>query len=117
MATTNIVTVEDLEAFKHSLVETLVNVLSERATTPARRWLKSHEVRRLLTLSPNTLQALRENGLLPFTKIGGVIYYDYDDIRKMLEENKTRLPPGVATSLPPLSEVFKEERPKARKRS
>lgn len=53
-----------------------------------RKWLKSHEVRKLLTISPGTLQNLRVNGSLSYTKIGGVIYYDYDDIRKMLEANK-----------------------------
>jgi isocitrate dehydrogenase kinase/phosphatase len=39
-------------------------------------------------VSPGTLQNLRVNGTLPFTKIGGVIFYDYDDIQRMLEENK-----------------------------
>ncbi|WP_421878262.1 helix-turn-helix domain-containing protein [Marinoscillum sp.] len=39
-------------------------------------------------MSPGTLQNLRINGTLPFTKIGGVIYYDYQDIHKMLTENR-----------------------------
>ena len=84
----NIVTLEDLQKFRQELIEDLTNILEKRQTTPSRRWLKSHEVRRLLTISPNTLQALREKGHLPYTKIGGVIYYDYDDIKKMLEQNK-----------------------------
>ena len=84
----NIVTVEDLESFKEELLTEIQKLLSQRQTTPARKWLKSHEVRRLLTLSPGTLQNLRVNGTLPFTKIGGVIFYDYDDIQKMIEENK-----------------------------
>jgi len=83
-----IVTPEDLEIFKRELLEDIKKLISQRNTTPDRKWLKSHEVRRLLTLSPGTLQNLRVNGTLPFTKIGGVIYYDYDDIKKMLENNK-----------------------------
>jgi len=85
----NIITIDDLQTFKQDFLEELIAVLEQRQTTPARKWLKSHEVRRLLTISPNTLQSLRERGALPYTKIGGVIYYDYDDIKKMLDQHKT----------------------------
>jgi len=85
----NIITFDDLQKFKADFLEELVEVLEQRQTTPARKWLKSDQVRRLLTISPNTLHALRERGSLPYTKIGGVIYYDYDDIKKMLDQNKT----------------------------
>lgn len=84
----NIVTLEDLQNFKQELITEIQKLLSQRQTTPARKWLKSNEVRRLLLLSPGTLQNLRVNGTLPFTKIGGVIFYDYDDIQKMIEANK-----------------------------
>jgi len=88
--TANIVTVEDLQNFKKELIEEIKKLLSERsATTTVRKWLKSHEVRRLLTISPGTLQHLRINGTLPFTKIGGVIFYDHDDVQKMLEAHKS----------------------------
>jgi hypothetical protein len=90
--TANIVTVEDLQNFKKELIEEIKKILSERsATTPVRKWLKSHEVRRLLTISPGTLQHLRVNGTLPFTKLGGVIFYDHDDVQKMLEGHKSPL--------------------------
>lgn len=84
----NIITLEDLQNFKQELVSEIQKLLSQRQTTPARKWLKSNEVRRLLLLSPGTLQHLRVTGTLPFTKIGGVIFYDYDDIQKMIEEHK-----------------------------
>lgn len=84
-----IITPEDLQAFKNELLEELQKLITQRHTTPARKWLKSHEVRRLLLVSPGTLQNLRVNGTLPFTKIGGVIFYDYDDIQKMVESRKT----------------------------
>ena len=83
-----IITPEDLQNFKQELLTEIQKLLAQRQTTPARKWLKSNEVRRLLLLSPGTLQNLRVNGTLPFTKIGGVIFYDYDDIQKMIEEHK-----------------------------
>ena len=85
----NIITLEDLQNFKQELLTELQKILSQRQTVPTRKWLKSHEAKRLLTLSSGTLQTLRVNGTLPFTKIGGIIFYDYDDIQKMIEENKT----------------------------
>lgn len=85
---TSIITPEDLESFKQDLLEEIRKLLSQRHAAPAQRWLKSHQVRRLLTISPGTLQHLRVNGTLPYTKIGGVLYYDAADIEKMLQEGK-----------------------------
>lgn len=85
----NIVTLEDLQNFKQELLAEISNLLSQIQTvSTTRKWLKSNEVRRLLLLSPGTLQNLRVSGKLPFTKIGGIILYDYDDIKKMIEEHK-----------------------------
>lgn len=95
-----IITLEDLQNFKQELLTEIQKLLSQRQTTPARKWLKSNEVRRLLLVSPGTLQNLRVNGTLPFTKIGGVIFYDYDDIQKMIEEHKRNPHLVVKTSNP-----------------
>lgn len=84
----SIITTEDLQKFKVELLEDIKNVLSENQGTVGKRYLKSLEVRKSLSISPGTLQNMRVNGTLPFTKIGGVIYYDYQDIQKMLTENR-----------------------------
>lgn len=85
---TNIITLEDLEIFKQELLEEIKKLLSQRQSSQSQRWLKSHQVRRLLTISPGTLQQMRLNGMLPFTKVGGVIFYDAEDIEKMLIARK-----------------------------
>lgn len=85
----NIITTDDLQQFKLELLEDLTEFIVKHQQTPRRQWLKSHEVRRILTISPNTLHSLRERGKLPFSKLGGVIYYKYDDVIKMLEKHKT----------------------------
>jgi|SRR5579859_4982995 len=87
---TNIVTTDDLNAFKKDLLEDLKRLFNEKQGHHVRKWLKSHEVRRILTISPGTLQNLRVNGTLPYTKIGGVIYYYYDDIQNMLQRHNTK---------------------------
>jgi hypothetical protein len=83
-----ILTIEDLQQFKREFFEELKKYLSDRHGIPSTKWLKSHQVRRLLTISPGTLQQLRINGSLPFTKIGGVLYYDAQDIENMLQQRK-----------------------------
>ncbi|AEA44954.1 helix-turn-helix domain-containing protein [Fluviicola taffensis] len=89
-----IVTVEDLEQFKSDLIfefktiiENQLNIGPQKNEEPKKNWLKSHQVQRLLSISPGTLQTLRLNGTLPFTKIGGVLFYDEADINRLFEDN------------------------------
>lgn len=93
-----LVTIADLESFKEELLLSLAALLKERAEKPPKRWLKSHEVRKLLGISDGTLQAMRVNGTLPFTKIGNLIYYDQDELNTMLAGAKARQAGG---GLPP----------------
>lgn len=82
-----ILTKEDLVKFKTEILEEFRKVVGPQSVEN-KKWLKSYEVMKLLKLSPGTLQNLRINGTLPYTKVGGVIYYEYNEIMKMLERNK-----------------------------
>lgn len=84
----NIITTEDLMEFKIELLSNIKEIVSTQSSMKIKKWMKSPEVRELLSISPGTLQTLRINGTLPFSKIGGVIYYDYNEIVKVFEENK-----------------------------
>lgn len=86
----NILTTEDLMEFKMELLEEIKKLLnsSSGSGSASKKWLKSTEVMKLLQISPGTLQNFRINGNLPFTKIGGSIYYDVDEINKILMENR-----------------------------
>ena len=86
-----IITPEDLLEFKQELFQELQKLFAaQSSSTLQKKWLKSPEVRELLGISPGTLQNLRVNGTLPFTKVGGMVYYQSDDILKMLEENRSQ---------------------------
>lgn len=82
------VTPDDLREFRLNLLEDIKQLLAERYQKPLRRWIKSHEAVRMLTMAPITLQRLRNDGTLPFTRIGRTIYYDFDDIEALLIRNK-----------------------------
>lgn len=67
-----LITIADLKEFKKQLIEELLFALKPPANQSQKKWLKSHEVRRLLKISPGTLQTLKSNGVIPYTKVGGV---------------------------------------------
>jgi hypothetical protein len=82
-----IITTEDLQEFKIELLDEIRAIVSEQKTAISKKWLKSVEVRKLLNISSGTLQTLRINGTLPYTKIGGTNYYCFTDIEKLLSQN------------------------------
>lgn len=87
-----LITREDLNEFRSLLLNDLKEIIQSK-TQQHKQWLKSTEVRKLLNISPGTLQTLRINKTLSYTKIGGIIYYDNADIEKLLNNNKvTALP-------------------------
>ena len=83
-----IIASEDLMEFKIELLEDIKELLENQKGQPQKKWIKSNEVRELLDISPGTLQNLRINGTLPYTKIGGVLFYEYHEIMEVLEKNK-----------------------------
>ena len=83
-----IITTEDLQEFKYELLEDIKAIINHQSGFAPKKWLKSLEVRDLLGISPGTLQNFRINGTLPYSKVGGVIYYDYEEIQKILEGNR-----------------------------
>ena len=80
-----LLTVDDLADFKRQLLFEIKTMIKELAGQPTKKWLKTHEVRKLLNISGGTMQTLRTNGTLPYKKIGHIIYYDIEDIQRMLE--------------------------------
>jgi len=57
--------------------------------TPFDNWIDGQIVMQTLHISPRTLQTLRSNGILPFSRIGNKIYYRKSDIIKILSDNYT----------------------------
>jgi len=81
-----LITREDLKQFKNEMLTEMKHLLKP-GQGQSKQWLKSYEVRKLLNISPGTLQNLRINGTLRYTKIGGLLYYKLEDIEKLLEGN------------------------------
>jgi hypothetical protein len=89
-----IITKEDLNLFRMQLLDDLKQIIQPKSPQQ-REWIKSPEVRKLLQISPNTLQGLRIKGALRCARIGGMLFYKYDDIQKLLNNNS----PSTKTNL------------------
>ena len=84
-----ILTAEDLMIFKSELLgeikELLSGKLGERDLKP---FLKSKEVRKLLSISPGTLHTLRKAGKIKSKKIGNLHYYKQEEIEKLMGDER-----------------------------
>lgn len=78
-----IITKDDLKQFKTELLNDIKAIVKPQEKV--KEWLKSAEVRKMLNISPGTLQNLRINRTLRYTKIGGMMYYKLEDITRLLE--------------------------------
>ena len=84
------VTKEDLRQFGMLLIGTIRKMLqagseSEKdAVQP--EWLKSRVVRKLLDISPGSLQNLRITGKIRFKKVLGSYYYNRADLMQLFNE-------------------------------
>ncbi|WP_282055713.1 helix-turn-helix domain-containing protein [Maribacter luteus] len=85
---TSIITTDDLRDFKLELLEDIKKLLTKQSQGKLKKYLKSAEIRELLQISPGTLQNLRINGTLPYTKMGGIIFYDADEIQNVMLANR-----------------------------
>ena len=86
---TQIITTDDLREFKIELLDDIKKLLKIRADMANKRYLKSQELMKILKVSSGTLQTMRINGTLPYTKIGGIYFYDPDEISNVMKENST----------------------------
>ncbi|MEQ6168638.1 helix-turn-helix domain-containing protein [Ekhidna sp. MALMAid0563] len=50
-------------------------------------WIDGQDVMQSLHISKRTLQTLRDNGTLPYSRVNGKFFYKLSDIEQMLEAN------------------------------
>lgn len=83
------ITVEYLENFRKELISEIKQLLDERLGNqePTTEWLSKKEAMNLMKIkSSTTLETLRKNGTLPYTKLGGKFLYNRESIQKLLKK-------------------------------
>jgi hypothetical protein len=83
MAQIEVITKEDLQQFKDELINE-IRLITKPDQPQSKEWLRSSDVRKMLNISPGTLQNLRINGTLRFTWVGSIMFYKYEDIHRLL---------------------------------
>lgn len=81
-----VVTKEDLQVLRVQLIGDIRELLGGLKSEPLKPWLKNADVRKLLSVSSNTIQRLRIAGKLRSTKIGGIHFYRMEDIELLMKE-------------------------------
>jgi len=61
--------------------------MDNKPTINIEELLDGQDIMQLLHISPRTLQTLRSNGTIPYTRIGRKIYYLREDIQRILRNN------------------------------
>lgn len=67
----------------------LKKIVQTRAELFKQNWVDGQEVMIALNISKRTLQTLRDNGTLPYSRINGKFYYKVSDLEALLESNYT----------------------------
>jgi hypothetical protein len=86
-----IVTKHDLRQFGLLLLDNIriifqeINQVQRESSQP--EWLKSKAVRKMLDISPGSVQNLRMRGKVRFKKVLGVYYYNREDLQKLFDDD------------------------------
>lgn len=84
-----LITLADLENLKREIVGEIRSLLNSKTEMNRdQKWVKSKDVQKLLQISAGTLQNLRNRKMIPFTKLGGVIFYNREDLKKIFEDGE-----------------------------
>ncbi|SDF14336.1 hypothetical protein SAMN05216464_113102 [Mucilaginibacter pineti] len=87
------ITLDDLRQFRLQLLNDIKALLNDRPTVVGKdmpvEWVKSPVARRMLDVSPGTLQNLRISGRLGFQRLGGSYYYSLKDLNGLFQNNAT----------------------------
>lgn len=82
-----LLTIQDLVDFGEELLSDIRKLL-ENKSKPVTQWLKSADVKKMLRVSDGKLQYLRDRGVIPFTKLGGVTYYNLREIEDLMNSDQ-----------------------------
>jgi len=80
-----VITKEDLQTFRILLLDDLQKIIRSVKPEEKPEWVKSGEVRKILNVSPNTLQNLRVAGQLHGKKVNGSWYYSMSEIKALFK--------------------------------
>ncbi|WP_343657815.1 DNA-binding protein [Chryseobacterium sp.] len=86
-----IITKQDLQSLREELMSDLDQLLEKKSDTiPSSQfeWLRSKAIRKIMDISPATLQNLRVSGKIRFKKVMGSYYYNKLDLLNLFNDEE-----------------------------
>lgn len=80
-----IITKDDLKGLELKMDE-ILSLIKPNKHDSKNGWYRSREVRQMLKISDGTLKNYRDNGTMPFRKIGGTYYYSSDSVMSLFNK-------------------------------
>lgn len=82
------ITKKDLETLRLQLIADLKKLLEKPAESKPdeKEWLRSKEVKKILSISDAALQNLRIRGVVHPVKISGLYYYKSDELKSLFKQ-------------------------------
>ncbi|WP_367331382.1 helix-turn-helix domain-containing protein [Sphingobacterium multivorum] len=78
---------QDLELFRIRMISDIEKILAANFSPQEDfGWLRSKAIRKIMDISPTTLQNLRITGKIRFKKVRGSYYYNKEDLQKLFED-------------------------------
>ncbi|MGJ1323949.1 hypothetical protein D3C87_1514810 [compost metagenome] len=83
-----IVSKQDLEQFRIRMLSDIQQMLVGSLVPPTEEfdWLRSKAIRKMMDISPATLQNLRITGKIRHKKVMGSYYYNRSDLQKLFQD-------------------------------
>lgn len=78
------ITKQDLEILRHQIVKDLEPIVNSK--DDQFDWMRSKKIRKLMDISPATLQNFRISGKIRHKKIMGSYYYSRKDLLNLFED-------------------------------
>ena len=78
-------TFEELQTSFNSFVEEMKAMGNRGSDKRMGEWLDNQDVCQMLSISPRTLQTLRDNGRLAYSQIMHKVYYKPEDVEKVFD--------------------------------
>ena len=85
----NVVCLEE-KAF-YALIDEVVNRLGEKNNDKTDKWIDGAEAMNILKIGKSTLQKLRDEGEIEYSKMGKIILYNRFSIEEYIERNKREI--------------------------
>jgi excisionase family DNA binding protein len=84
-----IITKEELKAFDQKLDEIWSMLENMKPVSDKTRinWVDNADLKQMLKVSTRTIQKWRDDGTIPFSKVGSKIYYRLEDVEALLKRN------------------------------